>query len=271
MGLSHMRRLHRCVITEHKRSGTTEKMKALILAAGYGRRLQPVTNEIPKSMVEVAGRPLLFRTLDHLVALQITEIGIVVGHMADVIRTAVGNLWQGIPIRYFENPRYLETNNVVSLYEARTFCDEEMLMLECDLCYERSMLEALCAGAGDCDILVSPYNPKTMDGSVVRTAGDTALALIPAKQQGTDFDYTNVKKTVNCYRFSGRFAKAYLPLVAWYVEHVGEDRYYEEILASLMALRAFDVRVVEVPADVWCEIDDAEDLARARARFGGAT
>ena len=92
-------------------------MKALILAAGYGRRLQPLTNTIPKSMVEVNGTPLIFNALNHLTALGIRDIGIVVGHMADYIRTHIGDKWKDARITYFENERYLETNNVVSLYQ----------------------------------------------------------------------------------------------------------------------------------------------------------
>lgn len=61
-------------------------MKALILAAGFGKRLQPITNTIPKSMVEVNGTPLLINALNNLTALGITDIGIVVGHMADYIK-----------------------------------------------------------------------------------------------------------------------------------------------------------------------------------------
>ena len=244
-------------------------MKALILAAGYGRRLQPLTNEIPKSLVEVNGTPLLVNALNNLAAIGTDEIGIVVGHMADRIRERIGMKWQGIPVRYFENPRYLETNNIVSLYEARTFCDSDMLMLECDIYYHKEMLERLAAGKGDCSILVSPFNPDTMDGTVIRVgAQDRALELIPGKWQADGFDYTHTRKTVNMYRFTKDFAKTYLPLVAWYVEHVGENSYYETVLGSLLYLREHDIRVVEVPETMWCEVDDAADLARARAMFG---
>ena len=56
---------------------------ALILAAGYGKRSQPITNTIPKSMVKVNGTPLLENILNNLVSVGISEIGIVVDHMAD--------------------------------------------------------------------------------------------------------------------------------------------------------------------------------------------
>ena len=243
-------------------------MKALILAAGYGRRLQPLTDFIPKSMVEVNGTPLLVNALNHLVDLGIEELGIVVGHMADYIRGHIGDVWKGVPIRYYENERYLETNNIVSLYQAIEFCDDDMLMLECDLFYYRELLEMLKNGRGDCAILVSPFNPKTMDGTVIRVDGDKAQELILGKWQEDGFDYTGTKKTVNMYRFTKKFVQKYMPLIKWYVENMGENSYYEKVLGSLMYLRECDMRVVEVPEEMWCEVDDMEDLERAGKRFG---
>ena len=243
-------------------------MKALILAAGFGKRLQPITNTIPKSMVEVNGTPLLVNALNNLTALGITDIGIVVGHMADYIREHIGNEWNGAKVSYYENARYLETNNIVSLYNAVSFCDDDMLMLECDIYYHKEMLEKLITGKGDCSILVSPFNPETMDGSVVRVEGDKAVELVLGKWQGEGFDYTDTRKTVNMYRFTKNFVGKYMPLIKWYVENMGENSYYEKVLGSLMYLRECDFRVVEVPEEMWCEIDDAEDLARAGKKFG---
>ncbi|MBR4490640.1 phosphocholine cytidylyltransferase family protein [bacterium] len=243
-------------------------MKALILAAGFGKRLQPITDTIPKSMLEVNGVPLLVNTLNNLTSFGIFDIGIVVGHMAGYIREHIGNEWKDAKITYFENLRYLETNNIVSLYNAIDFCNDDMLMLECDIFYHKEMLEKLIAGEGECSILVSPFDPETMDGSVVRVDGCRAVELVLGKWQGEGFDYTNTRKTVNMYRFTKSFVGKYMPLIKWYVENIGESSYYEKVLGSLIYLRECDFRVVEVPAEMWCEIDDAEDLERARKKFG---
>ena len=142
-----------------------------------------------------------------------------------------------------------------------------MLMLECDIYYRFEVLKLLSEGKGDCSILVSPYNPATMDGTVIRVDGDKATELILGKWQNRDFDYSSTRKTVNMYRFSKQFASIYIQLVQWYVQNVGEQSYYEKVLGSLLYLRECDVRIVEVPEDMWCEIDDADDLARAQKQF----
>lgn len=155
-----------------------------------------------------------------------------------------------------------------NLYKAIDFCDEDMLMLECDIFYHKEMLEALKAGKGECSILVSPFNKDTMDGTVIEVEGDVAKALILGKWQGMEFDYTNTRKTVNMYKFSRDFVeKKYMPLIKWYVKNMGENSYYEKVLGSLLYYRECDARIVEVPENMWCEIDDADDLERARKQF----
>ena len=244
-------------------------MKALILAAGYGNRLRPITDEIPKPMVVVNGTPLLVNALNNLADLgSISEIGIVVGHMADYIKNNIGNEWNGIPIRYFENSRFLETNTVVSLFQALDFFgDDDVLMLESDIYYHKEMLEVLQKGQGECTILVSPFNSETMDGTVIRVDGDKAVELILGRWQGEGFDYSDTRKTVNMYRMTKEFTLKYAPLIRWYVENMGEGSYYEKVLGSLMYLRECDIRVAEVPEDMWREVDDVQDLERARAHF----
>lgn len=242
--------------------------KALILAAGYGKRLRPITNEIPKPMVKVNGVPLLENALNILSEVGITEVGIVVGHMADYIRNYFGDSYHGMKVTYYENERYLETNNIVSLYMAMDFCNDDMLMLESDLFYHKEMIERLLEGDGECDILVSKFNPDTMDGTVIDVEDNNAKALILGKWQEEGFDYTNKMKTVNMYSFSKDFIeKKYFPLVSWYVNNMGENSYYEKVLGSLIYLRECDIKVVEVPEEMWCEIDDVEDLERANRHF----
>lgn len=243
-------------------------MKALILAAGFGKRLRPLTNSVPKAMVEVNGVPLLINALNNLVDCNIKEIGIVVGHMAEYIQKHIGNKFRGTNITYFENKRYLETNNVVSLYQALSYVDDDVLLLEADLFYHKELIEKLISGKGDCSIMVSPFNPFTMDGTVVTVDGDKVLSLILGAWQQEGFDYTDKKKTVNLYRFTKEFfQKKYKPLIEWYVHNVSENSYYEKVLGSLIYYRENEIYTVEIEESKWCEIDDLEDLERARKHF----
>lgn len=58
-------------------------------------------------------------------------------------------------------------------------------------------------------------------------------------------------------------------MVIWLTinNNMGENSYYEKVLGSMIYLRECDIQVVEVPGSMWCEIDDYEDLERAKAIF----
>jgi glucose-1-phosphate thymidylyltransferase long form len=77
-------------------------MKAVVLAAGKGTRLQPLTDDKPKALVEVDGQPILSHCFDRLAALDATEFVTVVGHRKDQIVDYYGDEYDGVPITYTE-------------------------------------------------------------------------------------------------------------------------------------------------------------------------
>ena len=77
-------------------------MKAVVLAAGKGTRLQPLTDDKPKALVEVDGRPILSHCFDRLAALDATEFVTVVGHRKDQIVDYYGDEYDDTPITYTE-------------------------------------------------------------------------------------------------------------------------------------------------------------------------
>jgi glucose-1-phosphate thymidylyltransferase long form len=75
-------------------------MKAVVLAAGEGTRLRPLTEDKPKGMVDVAGEPILTHCFDQLVDLGADELLVVVGYMKETIIEHYGDEYEGIPITY---------------------------------------------------------------------------------------------------------------------------------------------------------------------------
>src|SRR5262245_272566 len=87
-----------------------EAMKAVILAAGAGTRLRPLTDTCPKPMLPIAGRPLLARTLDWLRANGVNEVALNLHHLPDVVRAGLGDgrAWD-MALRYSYEPILLGT------------------------------------------------------------------------------------------------------------------------------------------------------------------
>jgi len=249
-------------------------MQAVILLAGYGKRLRPITDRIPKALVEVDGTPLLLNALNHLGGRDITEVILVVGDKWQQVQALVGDTYAGMKITYVVNERFLETNNVCSFLLAAPFLHDDVLLLECDLFYRRDLLDTLLDKGrdADCAILVSPYDAARMDGTVVTAGPDARVRSLTVKRsQGPGFDYSNALKTVNIYRFSRTFiCDRLMPMVDAFVRTQGENSYYELVIGALVYFQLDDIRAVTVPADMWAEIDDLDDLEAARRQFRNA-
>src|SRR5258706_688833 len=104
-------------------SGTVTKpiraKKAIILAAGAGRRLGSFTDAHPKPLLEIKGTPILGNCLTRLKEAGVEEAVLVIGHFKDQIRAFAGANGAGLKIRYIESDRYATTNNIYSLWLAR--------------------------------------------------------------------------------------------------------------------------------------------------------
>ena len=104
-------------------------MKGVILAAGDGSRLNPLTRRIPKPLVAVAGHPMVTYGLHALLEAGVTELTIVVGHLGDQIQRALGEThYRGARLTYVESPDRHDGNGL-SLYAAREAVGEEPFVL----------------------------------------------------------------------------------------------------------------------------------------------
>src|SRR2546425_2060212 len=107
-------------------------MKAIILAAGVGKRIGAVTGNRPKCLLEFGGRSLLVRYLDALLAVGVKSAVLVVGHRQELIRDAVGGGYRGLAIRYVVNHQY-HRGSLYSLWLALGSVDDELLNTDTDL------------------------------------------------------------------------------------------------------------------------------------------
>ncbi|MCK4669038.1 NTP transferase domain-containing protein [Candidatus Bathyarchaeota archaeon] len=109
-------------------------MKAVVLAAGEGVRLQPVTLTRPKHLIKVGGKPILEHCLKALKACRVSEILIVVHFMADAIHNYLGDGEKiGLKIKYIEQKKVLGTGNALSI--AEPFVEDDFLLVYGDLLF----------------------------------------------------------------------------------------------------------------------------------------
>ena len=116
---------------------------AVILAAGQGLRLRPLTDKIPKCLAAVHGKSIMSYQLAALERAGIQRCVMVVGYMAGLVRDKFGSQYNAMELSYVENKCYAETNNLYSLWLAREQIADDILLLECDIIFEDSVLSEL--------------------------------------------------------------------------------------------------------------------------------
>jgi choline kinase len=120
--------------------GTDRIRTALLLAAGMGSRLQPLTDDSPKCLTEVNETTILERLIRGLHAWEFERLIVVVGHLDGCVRDFLDRSANGLDIQYVRSAKYRTTNNIYSLWAARHAIQEPFLLLECDLVFDDVLL-----------------------------------------------------------------------------------------------------------------------------------
>jgi histidinol-phosphate/aromatic aminotransferase/cobyric acid decarboxylase-like protein/choline kinase len=244
-------------------------MKALILAAGYGNRMRPLTDSTHKTLLRVGGQTLIGRIVDSLRAHDITDIVVVTGHLADDLEAALTAAYPDLRFTFVRNLRYRETNNIYSLalaFEAIAL-DDEILLIESDLVYEPAVLRRIVESRHPNVALVDRFR-SGMDGTVVTVGDQLIRSIIPPHLQGPNFDFSDKFKTLNIYKFSRQFcASVFKQLLGYYTKAIDDNCYYELILGILIYVGQAQIHAEVLEGEAWAELDDPNDLRVAEFVF----
>ena len=225
-------------------------MHAVILAAGDGGRLYPLTGDTPKPLLKVAGRPLINHVLDRLYAAGVRETTIVLGHHGDKVRAALNDLRPcGMTIRFVDNPRY-DAENARSLWEARAHVNGSFVLAMADHLVEPALVRSLIAGGnGRCALAVdraAPGDPRADEATRADVRGSLVIDL------GKGLDAWNALDT-GVFWCTPAIFEAFTP------ESVNGEA--GAIFASLA--RSGRLEAVDVTGMRWMDIDTVDDLQTA--------
>lgn len=234
---------------------------ALLLAAGTGSRLYPLTQNAPKCLTLVNNKSILNRLILNLKSQGFKRLVIVTGHLKECIMEYLGNKSGGIEIEYIHSPLYKTTNNIYSLWMARNAIKEPFVLFESDLVLSSSLLNDMVYPDRMAVALMQPW----LNGTTVSL--DKAKKVV-SFQKGTTKSYSDIRyKTVNIYSFSLPSWKAIVNRLNQFIESGSVNCYYETVFSEMIDNKSLSLNSVSFDHEPWYEIDDINDLAKAEMLF----
>jgi choline kinase len=236
-----------------------ERITAIILAAGVGKRLGGGIADRPKCLTELDGRSLLDRTLDALEQVGVRQAVVVVGYLAEQVQEAVAGR-EGVGTVY--NPEYRK-GAILSLWTAREWLNGDVLVMDADVLFPVEMLRRL---------VDSPHsNCFLMD---TRAANDGEAQMLMAKDgrvldiaRGLRGDFDACGESVGFLKLDTAGAGALCCLLQETLSRGQDGIEHEEVYPALMRECVIGYeRVDDLP---WMEIDFPEDVEGAKALLEG--
>jgi len=226
--------------------------KAIILAAGVGSRLRPLTDDLPKCLLEVGGQTLIDHQVQTLARFGVTDVIVVIGYCGDRIRQQLGDR-----VRYVVNELYERTNSLYSLWLARDELVSGALILNSDVLAVPLLFERLLQSPAPDAILVErgeDFDPEdmkvTLNGSLVIDFGKH----LPRERAHAH--------NVGVAKFSAEGAARLADRLEWLVA-TGHENDWVPVAFGAFASR-WPLVAVATAGLPWIEIDYVADLTRAR-------
>jgi choline kinase len=229
-------------------------MRAIILAAGAGTRLNPLTNGCPKCLVAAGAKVLIDYQLDALHAVGVRDIVVVVGYEAGRIRD-----YCGARVRYVENPDFLTTNSIYSLYLARRELDADTFLFNCDIVFHPLVLERMLAAGRP--------NVVAVDSRLGPTAGEMNVAFdrhgrVAAISKNLESAQAQAQ-SMQLVKFDAAGARLVRDAVETLIAQQHRDTFPTS--AYLPLIQAGTLYAVEAGDLAWGEIDSLPDYERVLA------
>lgn len=233
-------------------------MKAIILSAGQGRRLMPLTKNLAKCCLPLHGVSVLEWQLSQIAQCDIDEVIVVTGFAFEMVDAIVEKI-SGLKVRTLHNPMYAHTDNLGTCWEARSEMDVPFVLMNGDTLFEAAILQRLLACEKDYPVTLATANKPLYDLDDMKIIADGDRLLKVSKQ----LDIHLVSgESIGLMVFNQMGADAF--------RHKLEEMMDKDDALKLWYLSAIDQLASKGLAGIcpinelsWCEVDDAIDYAAA--------
>lgn len=233
-------------------------MKSIILAAGFGTRLRPITEHKAKCMVNVAGKSILQHQIEAYLAAGIEEVIVVAGYQIESVEYFCSKYKQ---VSVTQNPDYAVTNNMYSLSLALKSGDFStgFILSNGDVVYDPEIIRALVNAPGS--LIVSEKDSYTQESMKIIVEGERITDI--SKQVKETEAYGN---SIDLYKFDKHTAQPFIDTVEHSLKS-NTNEWTEVALQRAIQMNVITMTPFDIAGKDWVEIDNYEDLADADFRF----
>lgn len=238
-------------------------MKAVILTAGVGSRIRPLTDSLPKPLLEIGGKTILGRMVDAILGEDIQEIVVVTGYRADQIKRFLHGSYPTISFHFVHNEHYNETNTGYSLLQTKQAVGSDaFIKFDADVLFEADILRKLLKSKAsalciDKNIHLEAEEVKVITDDSMRVV-EVGKKLDPKLAKGESIGIEKIEHSAGKVLFSelGKLMK--------YKENWQE--YYDDSYTTL-AGKGIPMYAVDITGLKWIEIDTTADFKKAEKLF----
>ena len=178
-------------------------MKAIICAAGQGRRLRPLTDTVPKCLLKIGKKRILEYLLDSLSDCGIKDVVIVIGYKSQEFMKIVGNKHKNCRIKYYINKDYEITDNMYSLWMAKDEIKDGFIFFNADLIFNVDLLKKLIEDNHQNCVVVDNKIKLQESAMKVKILKDRLIKIGRNLKDGN-------ARAIGIYKYSPEGAKIYL-------------------------------------------------------------
>ena len=232
----------------------------IILAAGAGSRLRPLTNDVPKCLVPVAGIPILQRQIEVFLICGIGRIIVVAGYKCNQVLNFCQDYSDVVEVVL--NREYANTNNMYSFYTAaQNFGDVPVLLCNGDVVFDPEVISSLLNSEWDNLIAVHPNRYEVEAMKVVVDSHHRVVELSKAVLASNAYGVS-----IDVYKFCPLTSREILKIATRIIVDERRRNLWTEVAIS-EALRLVEFRPFDIGAHRWVEIDNFADLTLANEIF----
>lgn len=238
-------------------------MKALILNSGLGSRMGAMTSEHPKCMTKISNtETILSRQLKFIAESDINEVVITTGYHDDVLVNYCKTLDLPLKITYVKNDLYDKTNYIYSIYRAKEYLDDDIILMHGDLVFESSVFDAVLSSEKSCMTISSsiPLPEKDFKAVVKKNANGTEYV----SKVGIEF-FDEAKEAQAFYKLNKKDWIVWLNEIVKFCENKFTNCYAENALNEVSDMCM--IYPLDIKDSLCAEIDNLNDLSIVKEKL----